>query len=197
MKVLQVKQWIPLLTPQKLFRDKDGNLNAYLDMNPSLYINKGGDITVLVRRVNYRKFQGKQFQLYEQKSITSYMIARGRIEDGRIVLDPWNELTLDTRLPSYPTYWLGMEDIRFCSEDKVLVTIPEKNPGGNPCIFLATLQQTSVTNLQLCYPNQIEKNWMPFTDLSDNPLVIYNVNPFQIKSVVDSFLTTIDHGYSK
>jgi len=174
-----------------MFVDKHGSPNAYVDMNPSLYIKESGECIVLVRRVNYRKFHTKEFNLYERSSNSCYGVAWGVVQDNRFVLGEWREGTLLSDLPSYPTYWTGMEDIRFCDELHVLVALPEKNPTGNPCIFLGQLADSTIHSLQLCSPHEVEKNWMPYTDPSGSSKVVYSVSPFQIKSLVEGTLTTI------
>jgi hypothetical protein len=86
--------------------------------------------------------------------------------------------------PSYPTYWLGMEDIRFCDASTILLTVPEKNPSGNPCIFRGTLEGSQIHSITRCNPSHVEKNWMPFTTVEGISKVIYSVQPFQIKDIL-------------
>jgi hypothetical protein len=96
------------------------------------------------------------------------------------------------KYPSYPTYWLGMEDIRFCDSNTVLLTVPEKNPSsGNPCIFKGVMDGSTIHSIIKCEPSNVEKNWMPYIDTDTSKKVIYNVNPFQIKSIETNTLETI------
>jgi hypothetical protein len=173
----------PIFLPQQQFQDMFGKANAYLEMNPSMYISVDGTTRVLVRCVNYRKFQDKQFSLYEPKSNSRYFLLTG-------TLSPRDPLDLETftvaeiqysyNLPKYPAYWTGPEDIRFTDQNTVLAVIPELNPAGAPTIFKANLEGNLLKNFQPCLPNSAtEKNWMPFG--SDK--VIYSLFPFTVKSV--------------
>ena len=118
----------PIFLPQQQFQDMFGKANAYLEMNPSMYISVDGTTRVLVRCVNYRKFQDKQFSLYEPKSNSRYFLLTG-------TLSPRDPLDLETftvaeiqysyNLPKYPAYWTGPEDIRFLDQNTVLAVIPE------------------------------------------------------------------------
>jgi hypothetical protein len=195
MNLFPIQSTVPIIIPQKQFVDRFGNANAYVPMNPSLYIDQEGHVIILVRRVNYRKFENKQFILYEQKSISSYVILHGSMSDTNLPTD----MTCDelqsiwsAEYISYPTYWLGMEDIRFCcNPTTLLLTVPEKNPSGQPSIFQGSLQGSTVKSIIRCEPSRIEKNWMPYTDLDGSIKVIYNVCPFQIKSIHTDEKTTI------
>jgi hypothetical protein len=99
-------------------------------------------------------------------------------------------LTVNWSIPSYPTYWLGIEDIRFCNESTILFACPEKNPSGNPCMFRGILEESSVHSIVRCEPSVVEKNWMPFTYNTESS-VIYTVSPFQIKSILTDTKTVI------
>jgi len=179
----------PLLASQKLFTDIHGKPNACLETNPSLYIDSSGNTTVLIRRVNYRKFHNRSFSIYQNQSISDYVIARGHISQSFDTLD-FEPLTYIYDRPTYSTYWRGLEDIRFIDATTVLVTVPECNPSGQPCIFQATLTNSTVHTFLECKPNNIEKNWMPFLE-NDEPFVIYSVNPLTRKGIQDEALTTI------
>lgn len=179
----------PILLPQVRFTDCFGKPNAYLEMNPAMHIEPSGRTSILVRCINYRKFYDKQFALYEQKSKSKYFLLTGNfsyrhplnLEDFSV-----SEIQYSYNLPTYPTFWTGLEDIRFVTEKSVLVTIPELNPTGNPCIFSAELNSAAATlsKIQPCLPNSVpEKNWMPFQTESGNPKVIYSLSPFAVKSV--------------
>ena len=151
-------------------------------MNPSLFIDADGNAKILVRRVDYQKFRDKQFILYNTSSHSSYLLLTGHMKD-RIDSFRVEEIHIDFGMPSYPTYWYGLEDIRFMDETTILVTVPECNPSGQPRIYKATLQGSRIHSFVLCSPHQIEKNWMPFTDLEGNTKVIYSVHPLRIKDV--------------
>ena len=63
------KDIIPIIIPQICFQDKYNNINNYVEMNPSLYIDADGNTKILVRCVNYKKFN----KLFNH-SITLYEI---------------------------------------------------------------------------------------------------------------------------
>jgi hypothetical protein len=173
----------PIILPELLFTDRFNNPNLYVDMNPSLYICESGTVKILVRRVNYRKFNNKNFILYEHKSNSIYALLTGTL-DGPLNLETFKLSTLENiySIPTYPTYWTGIEDIRFINESTILTSIPECNPSGAPAIFKATLD-TEVHSHTICSPSTIEKNWMPYIDHLGNQRVIYSLFPFTIKSI--------------
>jgi len=186
MKLFPIRTIRPLLLDPKRFQDRFGQPNAYLDMNPSLFIDASGQATVLVRRVNYRKFQDKAFTLYESQAKSEYLMLKGPIHQPfcTFFVQP---LTADLP-PTYPTYWRGLEDIRFVNETTVLATIPECNPRGHPALFQGTLTGCRVQDLRPCDPHdRPEKNWMPFGDHQ----VVYSVDPLQTKSVLGAALSPL------
>lgn len=174
----------PIFLPQIQFTDMFQKPNAYFEMNPSMHITKEGQVYILVRCVNYRKFPDKQFTLYEPKSHSRYFLMTGSIS----IREPINletfsvaEIQYSYNLPKHPAYWTGIEDIRFIDKNTVLAVIPELNPTGTPTIFKVDINQEAVAlnNFQPCLPNSAaEKNWMPF----DTTKVIYSVSPFVVKS---------------
>ena len=172
MKLFPIRKIHPILLPPKQFKDRFGQPNAYLDMNPSLFIDPSGNATILIRRVNYRKFPDKSFTLYEQQAKSEYLILKGHLSQPfcTFFVQP-----LVAELPkTYPTYWRGLEDIRFINETSILATIPECHPKGQPALFQGRLIGGRVSDLQLRAPHdQPEKNWMPFGDNQ----VIYSVDP--------------------
>ena len=175
----------PIILPELLFTDRFNNPNIYVDMNPSLHISESGDVKILVRRVNYRKFSNRNFILYKDKSESTYVILRGTITDNPLNLENYTLSTLENvySIPTYSTYWTGIEDIRFITDSSILTTIPECNPSGQPCIFRAHLDNTTVHSHTICSPNTIEKNWMPYIDNEGRHKVIYSVYPFIVKSI--------------
>jgi hypothetical protein len=185
MSLFPVVHITPIILPQLVFKDKFNSPNAYFDMNPSLYISENGSVIILVRRVNYRKYFDKQFVLYEEKSNSIYSILRGNITDSPLNINDFTIKTIENNysMPIYNTYWTGVEDIRFINETNILATIPEGNPNGNPCIFHASLNDNKLHVQQMCKPNNIEKNWMPYFD--NTTKVIYSLFPFTIKSLFD------------
>ena len=186
----------PIILPQKCFTDVFGKPNAYISMNPSMWIEPDGTFTILVRCINYRKFHTKQFTLYEHRSNSKYMCLRGSFA-------PHQPLSLEscsvaeiglTSQTTYPTYWTGPEDIRFVDGQTVLVNIPEYNPSGHPAIFQANLDCSSykLTNIQQCLPNASpEKNWMPFGVPKQSSRVMYSVVPFIVKDILTDTKETI------
>jgi len=179
------KDIIPIIVPQICFMDKYGNTNSYVEMNPSLFIEEDGNVTILVRCVNYKKLNNKDFTLYEDVSKSIYYKITGKIIDTQkldIENFEYNILNYNYDLQIFPTYWKGLEDIRFIDKNNVLVTVPELNESGFPSIFKANINTNTISNFIPCKPNLIEKNWMPYFDNKKNK-VIYNLNPFIIKSI--------------
>ena len=177
----------PIILPQTQFTDIFGKSNAYLEMNPAMQIQENGSTKILVRCVNYRKFQDKKFTLYEPKSNSKYFLMSGNMTLRQpLNLENFtvNEIQYSYGMQTYPSYWTGLEDIRFIDQKNILATIPECNPSGNPTIFRANLNSSFISNFQPCFPNSVpEKNWMPFQTESEFPKVIYSLSPFIIKSV--------------
>jgi hypothetical protein len=184
--LLYKKQIYPIIIPQKLYFDKRNELNSYNDMNPSMYIDGSGNIKILVRSVNYRKFYDKNFTLDENYSNSLYVLITGKFKENNLFdLDDFTieNLFYDYSIPTYPTYWKGIEDIRFINSNSILAIIPECNENGNPSVFRATIENNTVHSFINCKPNIIEKNWMPYLDENGNEMVIYSLNPFKIKQI--------------
>lgn len=181
------KDIIPIIVPQICFQDKYNNRNNYVEMNPSLYIDENGNTIILVRCVNYKKISNKQFTLYEENSNSLYYILKGIIKDREkvdIENFEYQIIQMEYNLQAYPTYWFGLEDVRFINANTILVNVPELHEGGKPSIFKAYLNDNKVQNFVPCKPNDtIEKNWMPFIDDNDCSKVIYSLDPFIIKSI--------------
>lgn len=175
----------PIVLPELLFVDRFNNRNRYVDMNPSIHISESGEVKILVRRVNYKKFSDKNFVLYAQQSNSAYVLLTGIIDNSPLNLEKFSISNLETnyRMQKYPTYWTGIEDVRFITDNSILATIPECNPSGNPCIFHASLDKNIVTVNSSCAPNLMEKNWMPYIDHLGVKKVIYSLSPFVIKSI--------------
>jgi hypothetical protein len=175
----------PIILPELLYTDRFNNPNTYVDMNPSLHISESGEVKILVRRVNYRKFSNRNFILYKNRSESNYIILSGNIDDKPLSIENYALSTLENyySIPTYSTYWTGIEDIRFITGTSILTTIPECNPNGQPCIFRASLDNTVVHSHTICNPNITEKNWMPYIDNEGNHKVIYSVFPLIIKSI--------------
>jgi hypothetical protein len=172
----------PIIIPVKVFSSKYGIAKNYVEMNPSIFINNE-DVTILVRCVNYTKYPNNNFTLFENESNSLYYKLSGTIKDN-FSLDFFKteQLSHIYNIPTYWSYWKGLEDIRFLNNSEILVTVPECNTSGNPCIFRASLNDRTITNFKLCNPNTIEKNWMPY-NYENSYKVIYNLSPFQVKSV--------------
>ena len=176
----------PIIVPQKLYTDRFRNANAYIEMNPSMNIDVNGNVKILVRMVNYKKYSNKQFTLYENYSNSMYVILIGKIEDNKMLdLDKFrvNDVEYNYNIPTYATYWKGMEDIRFIDSNSILVIVPECNKQGNPSIFRAKIENNRIDSFTECKPNNVEKNWMPYINNDGNPYVIYSVYPFLIKNI--------------
>ena len=188
MNILYKKQVHPILIPTTRFQDRFGNHDAYVDMNPSIHIEEQtGEVIIFVRTVNYRKYPNNAYTVYENKARTIYGTLRGTMKDGQLFLDTFHFQPLDVmyQRPTYPSWWSGVEDIRFVTKDIVLACVPECHPQGSPSIFQATFHASTLTAFQPCQPSATpEKNWMPYWDASKQThKVIYSVSPFQIKSI--------------
>jgi hypothetical protein len=186
------KNIIPILVPQIYFNDRYNNLNSYVEMNPSLFINESGELTILVRCINYKKYESNQFTLFESNSNSKYYILKGKINEKIDIENfDYNILNCDYNLPIYPTLWKGVEDIRFIDEKNILVIVPELNTSGNPSIFKAEINNNTIINFKSCKPDYIEKNWMPYFDNTAHK-VIYSLQPFLIKSIENNDFEEIE-----
>jgi len=176
----------PILLPTQDFRDRFGNYNSYVEMNPSIHIEEN-TMTIVVRTVNYSKYKNNNFTVLENQSNSIYYILKGTLNNGKLHLGTASKVEIKYNIPIYSSYWKGLEDIRFISATDVLATIPEGNPEGNPCIFRGKLLGTTITNFTKCEPSTLEKNWMPY--LTDK--VIYSLYPFVVKSIEVNDLQTL------
>jgi len=185
MLIFPKKDIIPIIIPQIYFIDKYNNINNYCEMNPSMIIEENGDVIILIRCVNYKKYESNQFVLYESQSNSIYYVVSGKINNTEkldIENFEYNLLEYTYNSDVFQTYWKGLEDIRFIDKNNILVIVPELNIEGNPSIFKANLNNNKIDNFTECKPNKIEKNWMPYFD-NNVYKVIYNLNPFTIKSI--------------
>jgi hypothetical protein len=191
MNILTKKQVHPIIIPTPRFQDRFGNQDAYVDMNPSIHIDEQtGETIIFVRMVNYRKYPNNAYTVYENKARTIYGVLRGTMNENQLNLDTFHIQSLEVhyQLPTYPSWWSGVEDIRFVSKDTVLACVPECNPQGSPSIFQATFHASTsastLTAFQPCQPSLVEKNWMPYwDDAAQAHKVIYSVSPFYVKSI--------------
>ncbi len=188
MYVFPKKQIFPIILPTPVFKSRFGISKNFVEMNPSLYIDTNGNTQILVRCVDYTKYRGNNFTLYNPKSNSLYYKLTGKITEN-LSLDSFRveEVTVDYNLPKHTTYWIGLEDIRFIDASNILVTVPELNESGLPCIFRAVLNGSTISSFVKCEPSKTEKNWMPFLDK-----VLYSVHPFQIKSIDTNDITEIN-----
>lgn len=177
-----IRKITPLIFPKEQYTDRFGEPNAFVDMNPSMYITETGAVTLLVRRVNYRKYANKSFSMGNYPSKSKYVVATGHISDlGNLSVKPMN---ICYSLPAYDTYWVGPEDIRFVDEHTIIATIPECNPTGQPAIFQGSLDDEKMLRyVEPCFPRETEKNWMPYTDEFGENRVVYSLSPFRTKSL--------------
>jgi len=193
MSIFPKKDIIPIIGPQICFQDKYNNRNNYVEMNPSLSIDENGNTIILVRCVNYKKFSNKEFILYQDNSKSVYYLLKGKIKDREkvdIEKFEYQIINVEYNLPTYPTYWFGLEDIRFTNANAnvILVNVPELHEGGKPSIFKAELNGNKITNFIQCKPNNNpEKNWMPYNDKK----VVYSLQPFIIKSLEEDDMQEI------
>ena len=184
MNIIKKTHIFPIIINTNHYRDRFGNHNSFIEMNPSIHISDDGSYTILVRTVNYVKYPNNQFTVYGNTSTSIYSILRGKIENDRFHLDNYIINTLDVQynIPTQPSLWNGVEDIRFIDDTTIVACIPECN-NGSPCIFAAKLQGNILSSFEKCSPNILEKNWMPY--FYETPKVVYSVSPFVIKSVIE------------
>lgn len=184
MNIIKKTNIFPIVIKTQQYKDRFGNHNGFVEMNPSIHISENGSYTILVRTVNYVKYPNNRFTVYGNTSTSIYSILRGKIENDRFHLDNYTSDTLDIQynIPTQPSLWNGVEDIRFIDDTTIVACIPECN-NGSPCIFAAKLQDNILSSFQKCSPNILEKNWMPY--FHETPKIVYSVSPFVIKSVVE------------
>ena len=184
----EVLNVIPIITPQKYFINQYGIPDAYCTNNLALYIEDNGYITMLIRNVNYKRFHNKVCITGFATSMSEYSMLSGpdfnHLEYQDIIYD-WGVL------PQYPTHWFGMEDIRFIDRYRLLITCPERNTSGIPCLFYGVIKNNVITLLQRLEPSRIEKNWLPY---GNEDKLIYHVSPFTIKSIFKDDRMIIDIG---
>jgi hypothetical protein len=194
--IIDKKYISPIIIPLTCFRDNFGKTNALFSMNPSLFITKYGDVYILIRNINYRKFQDKQFTIYGDGSSSTYFLLKGYINENlplNLDIFTFTSLNINYNKETHNTYWKGIEDIRFINEDTLLAIVPELNINGNPSVFKASFNSinSEINYFIDCYPNCIEKNWMPYIDNDNKQKVIYSLYPFQIKSIEENDLKEI------
>ena len=182
MAVVASKNWFPLLTPQILFTDRQGQTNAFLETNPALWIEPDGSAIVCVRLVNYRKFKDRSFKMGGALSESKYHIFRGIMKDGMFEVLESAGLEFENKLPMYPSCWTGYEDLRFLNSKQILCTAPQLSPHGSPVIALGSLDGSTATIERVLMPSQKEKNWMPFL-AGAQEFVLYSVSPLGLKTL--------------
>lgn len=183
MNIIKKECIYPIVVPTTIYIDRYGNQNSFVEMNPSIYITEEGEYTILVRTVNYLKYQNKSFTIYGDSSRSIYGIIRGKMQNGRLDLDNCviKDLNVKYNVPTGYSLWYGVEDIRFINCNEVLACIPEAN-NSTPCIFKGVLNDNVLTAFEKCSPYSCEKNWMPYS--CDFQKVVYSVSPFIIKSIL-------------
>jgi hypothetical protein len=183
MNIIKKEYIYPIVIPTQIYIDKYGNQNSFVEMNPSIYITEDGDYIILVRTVNYLKYQNKSFTIYGDSSLSIYGIIRGKMRNNKLDLDNCYVTELDVKynVPIGYSLWYGVEDIRFINSTEVLACIPEAN-NSTPCIFKGVLSDNVLSSFEKCSPNHCEKNWMPYSGGFQK--VVYSVSPFVIKSIL-------------
>ena len=83
--LLYKKHVYPIIIPIKMYVDKHNEGNSLYDMNPSMCIDSNGNVKILVRSINYRKFYNKIFTLYENYSKSVYTILTGKINNDELL----------------------------------------------------------------------------------------------------------------
>ena len=80
MHIFYKRKTTPIMVPDIYFTDIHQHINRYSEMNPSMYIDNG-NVTILVRCVNYKKVNPPNFTLYEATSRSKYFVLRGKINE--------------------------------------------------------------------------------------------------------------------
>ena len=180
-----VLRWHPLTAPQILFKDRQGETNAFMETNPTFHINADGTFLLLIRQVNYRKFHNRAFKMGGVFSESKYHLFRGKFSDTKeLVYTESSPVTFVDHLPQYDSCWHGYEDIRMIDDKRFLCTAPQASPTGSPVIVEGILEGATATIVRRCEPSTIEKNWMPFT-AGAKTFVLYSVSPLAIKVLED------------
>ena len=185
--IIKKEHIFPININTQTYKDRFGNHNSFVEMNPSIYISEDGSYTILVRTVNYLKYPNNRFTVYGYNSSSIYSIMRGKIDNDTFNLDNYDIKPLDIQynIPTQPSLWSGVEDLRFIDNNKIIACIPECN-NGSPCIFSAFLKNNILSSFEKCSPNIIEKNWMPY--IHNTPKIIYSVSPSKIIYSVSPFI---------
>ena len=186
---LSKKSIHPIILPQRFYVDRFGNQNAYIETCPSMNIDNNGNVKILVRLINYRKYYNKQTIIYEDCANSIYVLLSGKIDENKsFEMDKFSVSNIEYKynIPTYPSYWKGLEDIQFIDSSTILAVIPECNPKGNPSIFYAKLENNKIHSFTSCQPSTLERYWMPYTDKNNSAFVIYNLFPFLIKNIHDA-----------
>ena len=188
---LSKKSIHPIILPQRFYVDRFGNQNAYIETCPSMNIDNNGNVKILVRLINYRKYYNKQTIIYEDCANSIYVLLSGKIDENKsFEMDKFSVSNIEYKynIPTYPSYWKGLEDIQFIDSSTILAVIPECNPKGNPSIFYAKLENNKIHSFTSCQPSTLERYWMPYLDKNKNnsAFVIYNLFPFVIKNIHDA-----------
>jgi hypothetical protein len=172
-----LQQW-SLHCPQIPFKNRYGFYSAFREMNPALHYDTANEEwIVLVRGVNYEKLSNGTYALFASPAHSVYWIGHGKTLES---LD-FKELQWEYKLPTYGSYWNGIEDARFLDRRRILVTVPQLDSRGQPTMFCCTLDESlsRLENFQRCEPSEkAEKNWMP---MPGGTHVLYSVCPLQFK----------------
>ena len=185
------KDIIPIIIPKICFNDIYNNINSYVEMNPSMHVDENGNTLIFVRCINYKKYSLTDYTLYETLSNSIYYMIEGKINNtNKLDIESFDYKLLEYNynLPIFPSYWKGLEDIRFIDTNTILVNVPELHEGGKPSIFKAKINNNIIQQFVQCDPyKNTEKNWMPYFDSVLNiHKVVYSICPFIIKSIEDN-----------
>jgi hypothetical protein len=187
--ILSKKSIYPIILPQWFYIDRFSNPNAYIETCSSMNIDNKGNVKILVRLINYRKYYKKQTIIYEDCPNSIHVLLTGKIEENKSLdLDKFAVSNVEHKynIPTYSSSWKGLEDIQFIDSTSILAVIPECNAKGNPSIFYAKIENNKIHSFIDCKPNLLEGCWMSYVDKNNNHFVIYNVFPFLIKNIHNS-----------
>jgi hypothetical protein len=162
---LSKKNIHPIILQQRFYIDRFGNQNAYIETSPSMNIDNNGNVKILVRLINYRKYYNKETIIFEDCTNSIYVLLSGKIEENKpLEMDKFSATNIEYKynIPTYSSFWKGLEDIQFINSTSILTVIPECNSKSNPSMFYAKLENNKIHSFTSCKPNNLERYWMPY-----------------------------------
>lgn len=168
--------------------------NCYTPCNPTFVVTENGDLLVIVRFVNYIMCQSTN----NSDMITINAIANIDIDGNNILSKNWkkkNENVLKLENRYYGKY--GMEDVRTFNHNGVIYytsNIPLEREGKIVIELGCINKDNKIYNNGLIYveknniwanTNNMEKNWVLFSDAFNHLKIIYKWHPLIICEYVN------------